>query len=119
MCNRRNLVVMQRSAVRLRLAAPRCVVAPMRKLSTHAAAPNDDYAALRLEPSQSANLMDVGTRRIFGEEHDDFRGSCRKFWQEHVVPYHAAWEEQGHVSRDVWKLAGEYGLLGINVPEEY
>lgn len=64
-------------------------------------------------------MTDFGVRRVFNEEHDEFRATCRKFFSDHVVPHHAAWEVQGHVSREVWKTAGEYGLLGINCPEEY
>ena len=32
--------------------------------------------------------MDVGTRRVFGEDHDLFRESVRRFFQEEVVPHH-------------------------------
>ena len=74
---------------------------------------------LRLEISQSSSLLDVGTRRIFSQEHDAFRETLRQFFAEEVVPRHAEWEAQGHVSRDVWLKAGEIGLLGINCPEEY
>ncbi|XP_016118092.1 long-chain specific acyl-CoA dehydrogenase, mitochondrial-like [Sinocyclocheilus grahami] len=34
-------------------------------------------------------LMDIGTRRIFSEEHDLFRQNVRRFFQEEVVPHHA------------------------------
>ena len=92
----------------------------LRLLSTapqaHTNASADEY---RLETSQSSTMTDFGVRRIFTDEHDEFRSTCRKFWSDHVVPHHAAWEEQGHVGREVWKLAGEYGLLGINCPDEY
>jgi hypothetical protein len=33
--------------------------------------------------------MDVGTRRIFSEDHDLFRESARRFFQEEVVPHHS------------------------------
>jgi len=64
-------------------------------------------------------MLDIGTRRIFTEEHDQFRESCRAFFASEVVPFHGAWEEQGHVSRDVWLKAGAMGLLGVNCPEKY
>ena len=73
----------------------------------------------RPEPSQSEFLHSVGNRRIFDEDHDQLRETARKFFDEHVVPHHDEWETQGHVSRDVWRKAGEYGLLGIMAPEEY
>lgn len=73
----------------------------------------------RLECFQSGRFTDIGTRRLFASEHDMFRESCRKFFQEEVLPHHANWEEAGEVSREVWLKAGETGLLGINTPDKY
>ncbi|XP_054634748.1 long-chain specific acyl-CoA dehydrogenase, mitochondrial [Dunckerocampus dactyliophorus] len=72
----------------------------------------------RLETSIAKNLTDIGTRRIFNADHDIFRQSARRFFQEEVVPHHEEWEKAGHVSREVWEKAGERGLLGVMVPEE-
>ncbi|MCG8695307.1 MAG: acyl-CoA dehydrogenase family protein, partial [Minwuiales bacterium] len=58
-------------------------------------------------------------RTLFDEEHDIFRESVRRFVEDEVVPHHAAWEEAGVVSREVWLKAGEQGLLCPTVPEEY
>ncbi|KAA0714564.1 Long-chain specific acyl-CoA dehydrogenase, mitochondrial [Triplophysa tibetana] len=76
-------------------------------------------APFRPETSTATTLMDIGTRRIFSEEHDLFRQNVRRFFQEEVVPYHAEWEKAGQVSREVWEKAGEQGLLGIFTPEEH
>jgi len=73
----------------------------------------------RVEPFQAPSFLDIGTRRIFTPEHDQFRESCRQFFQEHVVPHHDDWEAQGHVSRELWRKAGDMGMLGVNCPEEY
>lgn len=35
------------------------------------------------------------------------------------MPYHAEWEDNQMVSREVWLKAGEMGLLGVNCPEAY
>lgn len=43
---------------------------------------------------------------------------CRKFFNDKVVPFHTQWEQDGAVSREVWRQAGENGLLGVTVPEE-
>ncbi|EDQ84891.1 uncharacterized protein MONBRDRAFT_35315 [Monosiga brevicollis MX1] len=75
--------------------------------------------SMRPEPSMSALLNDVGTRRIFNEDHDMMRESVRKFFENDVVPYHEAWEKEGQVPRAIWEKAGENGLLGIPIPEEY
>ncbi len=58
-------------------------------------------------------------RTLFSETHEAFRDSVRKFIAQNVTPYHAQWEEEGLVSREVWQQAGAQGLLGCNVPEEY
>ncbi|XP_006006843.1 long-chain specific acyl-CoA dehydrogenase, mitochondrial [Latimeria chalumnae] len=75
--------------------------------------------AFRPETCISKSLMDIGTRRIFSEEHDIFRRSVRKFFQEEVVPYHSEWEKAGQVSRELWEKAGQQGLLGVNTAEEH
>ena len=47
----------------------------------------DDYKVpRRLDPSAAANMMDIGIRQIFNEDHDIFRATCRKFFKEEVVP---------------------------------
>lgn len=73
----------------------------------------------RLEPSQAENLLDLGTRRLFSAEHDMLRESARRFFKEKVAPFHSKWEEQGIVPREVWKAAGNAGLLSVTVPEKY
>ena len=39
----------------------------------------------RSEPWQGDDLMEIGARSIFSEEHDMFRESVRKFFNEHVT----------------------------------
>ncbi|MZR29325.1 acyl-CoA dehydrogenase family protein [Sneathiella litorea] len=58
-------------------------------------------------------------RSIFSEEHNIFRESVRRFYEEHIIPHHAQWEKDGQVSRDAWKEAGKQGLLCMPIPEEY
>jgi alkylation response protein AidB-like acyl-CoA dehydrogenase len=58
-------------------------------------------------------------RTIFTADHDEFRKNVRRFLEEECVPHHARWEEQQHVDRDIWRRAGELGLLCLTVPEEY
>jgi alkylation response protein AidB-like acyl-CoA dehydrogenase len=65
------------------------------------------------------NLLQIGTRRIFDHDHDMYRELCRSFYQDKVVPFEKEWEADGHVSREVWKQAGENGMLGVTVPEKY
>ncbi len=58
-------------------------------------------------------------RALFTEEHEMFREQVRRFVDKEVVPYHDQWERDGVVSRDLWRAAGEAGLLCCEVPEEY
>lgn len=64
-------------------------------------------------------MTQIGTRRIFTDEHDMFRESCRQFYNEEVIPYHGEWEEQGHCPKELWKKAGDMGMLCPTMPEEY
>ncbi len=58
-------------------------------------------------------------RLLFSEGHDIFRRSVRQFMEREVVPNQAQWQEDGVVSREVWKAAGEAGLLCPWLEEEY
>lgn len=58
-------------------------------------------------------------RSIFSEEHNIFRGTVRRFYEEHIMPYHSQWEKDGQVSRGAWLEAGKQGLLCMPIPEEY
>jgi len=59
------------------------------------------------------------TEPLFREEHALFRETARRFVEAEVAPHHARWEQQGVVDREVWRKAGEAGLLLTNIPEEY
>ena len=56
---------------------------------------------------------------LYEAEHEAFRAMVRDFLAKEVVPHHAAWEEAGEVDRSIWLKAGEQGLLGMDVAEEY
>ncbi|KAK2857040.1 hypothetical protein Q5P01_005775 [Channa striata] len=92
---------------------------PVRLQHSRAQQPGTSACSSRPETSSAKSLMDIGTRRIFTEDHDLFRQNVRRFFQEEVVPYHNEWEKAGQVSREVWEKAGEQGLLGVLIPEEH
>ncbi|WP_415392108.1 acyl-CoA dehydrogenase family protein [Paracoccus sp. SJTW-4] len=58
-------------------------------------------------------------RSLFNEEHELFRATVRRFVEKEITPYHAQWEKDGIVPRELWLKAGEQGLLCCTVPEEY
>ena len=58
-------------------------------------------------------------RSLFSEHHEQFRDTVRRFLEKEVAPHHARWEDEGYVDREVWKKAGEAGLLCTSMPEAY
>jgi len=56
---------------------------------------------------------------VYTPEHEAFRDTLRKFIEKEMEPQLKAWEAQGCVDRDIWYKAGDAGLLGSYVPEEY
>ncbi|KAM6349144.1 long-chain specific acyl-CoA dehydrogenase, mitochondrial isoform 2-T2 [Alca torda] len=97
----------------LRAAGPRRFSAQASPLQT------EQHGTKRPEPSSAKSLVDIGTRRIFSSDHDIFRESARKFFQEEVLPFHAEWEKDGQVSRELWQKAGQQGLLGVAIAEKH
>ena len=58
-------------------------------------------------------------RTVFGEEHEMFRATVKDFIEREIAPHHDKWEKEGIVPRDLWRKAGEAGLLLTGTPEEY
>ncbi|MEV4888679.1 acyl-CoA dehydrogenase family protein [Nonomuraea sp. NPDC055795] len=58
-------------------------------------------------------------RDLFDDEHLLFQETVREFMTREVLPHHDQWEKDGIVPREVWKKAGEIGMFGFAVPEEY
>ena len=58
-------------------------------------------------------------RKIFDQEHELFRDSTRRFFQNEIAPHRERWEEQGQVDREAYLKAGEQGLLCMFVDEAY
>ena len=56
---------------------------------------------------------------FYNESHDAWRQELRKFVSKEIVPLVEEWEEAGEFSRELYKKAGEFGLLGMGYPEKY
>jgi alkylation response protein AidB-like acyl-CoA dehydrogenase len=56
---------------------------------------------------------------LYEAEHEDFRKTARAFFEREVTPHHDQWERDGIVPRELWRKAGEAGLLCFDVPEEH
>lgn len=50
-------------------------------------------------------------RTIFESEHEQFRASARRFFQQQIGPHGERWRAQGSVDRDAYRKAGEQGFL--------
>jgi acyl-CoA dehydrogenase len=59
-------------------------------------------------------------RKIYAsEEHIMMKSMIQEFIANEVLDQIDEWEKNGMVSREIWKRAGELGLLCIDVPETY
>jgi acyl-CoA dehydrogenase len=58
-------------------------------------------------------------QEYFGETHNIVRQTVRKFVDREIKPYVHAWEEEGTFPRELYRKAGEAGILGIGYPEAY
>jgi alkylation response protein AidB-like acyl-CoA dehydrogenase len=58
-------------------------------------------------------------RNFFSSEHEIFRDSVKRFVKEELAPHHHEWEKAQRVPREVWRKAGDAGLLCCDLPEQY
>jgi len=69
-----------------------------------------------LEPRADATVPGTG----FTKAHDLFRESVRQFIEQDINPYVDEWEEaELFPAHEVFRKAGDLGLLGLSYPEEY
>lgn len=55
----------------------------------------------------------------YGESHEAVAGSVRRFVAAEATPYVDAWEEARMIPREFHRKAGQAGILGLGLPEEY
>lgn len=55
---------------------------------------------------------------FYKEEHQHLRQTLRRFVDKEIAPFVDSWDEQGEFPRDLYRRAGEIGLLGLGFPEE-
>ncbi len=58
-------------------------------------------------------------RVIFDSDHEQFRDSVRRFFQNEIAPQVPEWRKQGYVDREVYRLMGEQGYLLMWADEQY
>jgi alkylation response protein AidB-like acyl-CoA dehydrogenase len=63
-------------------------------------------------------LRDIA-RTLFDDEHQQFRATFRAWLERRVAPNHAQWERDKQIPRELWREAGELGIIGMTIPEEF
>jgi hypothetical protein len=62
-------------------------------------------------------MKEAPSRRVdksmlaYTSEHEIFRRMARRFLKEECAPHLAEWDEAGIAPREIWRRAGELGLL--------
>jgi len=64
-------------------------------------------------------MLERSKRGVYGPEHDQLREMVRRFLEREFTPHLEQFEAEGKVSRELWKKAGEAGLLCLTLPEAY
>jgi acyl-CoA dehydrogenase len=63
--------------------------------------------------------IETGPSPFYGEEHEEFRRMVRRFVETEIRPNADRWDEAGEFPRELYREAGDAGLLGIGFPEEW
>jgi acyl-CoA dehydrogenase len=59
-------------------------------------------------------------RKIYDSQNHELIGlMIDDFLKREILPFHAEWEKNGTVTREIWEQTGDQGLLCIDVPEAY
>lgn len=58
-------------------------------------------------------------RDLYESEHHLFRDTVAGFMAAEVVPHRDRWEAEGKVDKAMFRSAGQQGLLGMAIPEEF
>jgi alkylation response protein AidB-like acyl-CoA dehydrogenase len=56
---------------------------------------------------------------IFTAEHDELRGTVRRFVDTEVRPHVVEWEDAGHFPDEVFRRCGDLGFLGLHFPTRW
>jgi long-chain-acyl-CoA dehydrogenase len=64
-------------------------------------------------------MLPSGNRLPYGEDHEMFRDTVRRFLEREMVPHLERWERAEIMDREFWLKCGEAGLLCPQVPEAY
>ena len=58
-------------------------------------------------------------RDIYDEDHEAFREIVKEFVKRHVTKEAQRWDADGEIDRETMRAAGDAGIIGLSVPEEF
>ncbi|TMW85967.1 isovaleryl-CoA dehydrogenase, mitochondrial [Solanum lycopersicum] len=78
-------------------------------------------ALFRIRNQQKPQFAAFSTSLLFDDTQKQFKESVAQFAQENIAPHAEKIDRTNYFPQDVnlWKLMGDFNLLGITVPEEY
>ncbi|KAL3324952.1 hypothetical protein AABB24_038857 [Solanum stoloniferum] len=78
-------------------------------------------ALFRIKNHQKPQFAVFSTSLLFDDTQKQFKESVAQFAQENISPHAEKIDRTNYFPQDVnlWKLMGDFNLLGITVPEEY
>ncbi|WMV56028.1 hypothetical protein MTR67_049413 [Solanum verrucosum] len=78
-------------------------------------------ALFRIKNHQKPQFAAFSTSLLFDDTQKQFKESVAQFAQENIAPHAEKIDRMNYFPQDVnlWKLMGDFNLLGITVPEEY
>ena len=77
------------------------------------------WPAGRASPDDKQGTRMNPKRTLFAPEHELYRDMVARFIAERITPHHEQWEHEGMVPRELWRQAGQAGLLLPSTPESY
>src|SRR5256885_16102144 len=70
-------------------------------------------------PSQSGHLEEPSMDFRLTDEQNQIKTMVREFAESEIKPHLSQWDEAQHFPVDTFRKAGELGMLGVTIPEEY
>ncbi|GAB2472390.1 acyl-CoA dehydrogenase family protein [Comamonas humi] len=64
-------------------------------------------------------MLQAPNPRYYSPDHETFRASVRRFFEQEVAPHADAWDEAGEFPRELYRKAANAGLLQVGFPEAY
>ena len=61
----------------------------------------------------------IPTASVASEQQEMIRQSAADFARTHILPHVMEWDERQTFPRELFRTMGEYGFMGVLVPEQY